>query len=241
MHDIDRTQFGRDQDYAGYPWASEGPALSETQEMELAAELLEISTEEEFENFLGDLISGVAKAAGGVINATTGNALGGLLKGAAKKLLPLAGQALGGFVGGPLGAGLGGTIAGKVASSPEMETDQREWEAARTFVRLAADATRNAAHAPDGEAEDTAHQAVADSAQQHAPALVAPTAPMSAMPPMSPPPSMQSMPPMPAPPSRSQSLATGPVCPVCHTGHHHHHSRAGRWIRRGNQVVLLGI
>jgi hypothetical protein len=211
MHDIDREQIRYGGEMENYPLASETPALSETEEMELAAQLLELETEEEFENFLGDLISGVANAAGGFINSSTGKALGGLLKGAAKKLLPVAGTALGGFFGGPLGASLGGNIAGKVAGSLEMEADEMEWEAAKTFVRLAADAVRNAAHAPEGEApEDTAHQAVSDSAQKHAPVLVAPPVP--------------------------QPLPSAPKCPVCGSGH-----RGGRWMRRGNQIVLFGV
>ena len=191
--------------------ASETPALGESEEMQLASQLMELETEEEFENFLTDLISGVAKAAGGFINSTAGKALGGLLKGAAKKLLPLAGTAVGGFFGGPLGAGLGGNIAGTVAGALEMEADEMEWEAAKTFVRLAADAARNTALSPEGETpEDTAHQAVSNSAQKIAPVLIAPPVPQ----------------PMPMAPTWSGY------------GSRHH---GGRWIRRGNQIVLFGV
>ena len=174
MHDIDRTHLRYAQEMENYPLASEAPALSESQEMQLAADLMEVQTEEEFENFLDDLIGGIAKAAGGFLNSSAGKALGGLLKGAAKKLLPLAGTAIGGYFGGPAGASIGGNIAGTLSGSLEMERDEMEWEAARTFVRLAADAARNAALYPQGETpEDTAHRAVSDSAQKNAPALPA--------------------------------------------------------------------
>jgi hypothetical protein len=222
MHDIDRTHLRRPQELENYPFASEAPALSEADEMQLAADLMEVQSEEEFENFLDDLIGGIAKVAGGLINSPTGKALGGLLKGAAKKLLPVAGTVMGGYFGGPAGASIGGNLAGTLAGSLEMERDEMEWESARTFVRLATDAAKNAALSPQGETpEDTARQAVADSAQKHAPALLVPA------PGPQPPPSPMAAPPF--PPMAAQ-------CPVCGSGHHR-----GRWMRRGNQIVLFGI
>ena len=163
MHDIDRTHPRYAQEMGNYPLAAEAPALSEAEEMQLAAALMEVQSEEEFENFLDDLIGGIAKAAGGFLNSPTGKALGGLLKGAAKKLLPVAGTAVGGYFGGPAGASLGGNIASTLAGSLEMERDEMEWESAKTFVRLAADATKTAALTPPGETpEDTARKAVTD-------------------------------------------------------------------------------
>jgi hypothetical protein len=183
---------------------------------------MEVQTEEEFENFLDDILGGIAKAAGGFLNSSTGKALGGLLKGAAKKLLPLAGTAIGGYFGGPAGASIGGNIAGALSGSLEMESDEMEWESARTFVRLAADAARNAALYPQGETpEDTAHRAVSDSAQKNAPALLVPA-------PGPQPPFPQPFVPSPSP--------MAPQCPVCGVGH-----RSGRWVRRGNHIVLSGI
>jgi len=173
MHDIDRTQVAYSGETESYEMASEAPVLTEAEEMELASELMELETEEEFENFLGDIISGVANAAGGLIGPGAGNALGGLLKGAAKKLLPIAGTIAGGYFGGPAGASIGGKLAGSLAGSLEMETNEQEWEAAKTFVRFAADAARNAALAPEGEdAHVTAQQATVDAAQRHAPELL---------------------------------------------------------------------
>ena len=139
MHDIDRTQIAYPGEMESYEMTSESSPLSEAEEMELASRLMELETEEEFENFLGDIISGVASAAGGLISPSVGNALGGLVKGAAKKLLPIAGSALGGYFGGPLGASLGGKLASSVS---EMESEQMEWEAAKDFVKFAADASQ---------------------------------------------------------------------------------------------------
>jgi hypothetical protein len=213
MHDIDRVQLGYSGEMEGYPMTSEASALTEAEEMELASELMELESEEEFENFLGDIISGVAKAAGGLINSTAGNALGGLLKGAAKKLLPVAGSLVGGYFGGPLGASVGGKLAGSVAGSLEMEASEQEWEAAKTFVRLAADAARNAALAPQGDdAHLTAQQATIEAAQRHAPELLDPS------------------------PVPSMSGRGG-----CGCGGHHHHHHGGRWVRHGHQIVLMGV
>jgi len=235
MHDIDRTQVAYSGEMESAPMTSEAPVLSEAEEMELASELMELETEEEFENFLGDIISGVANAAtGGLLGSGAGNALGGLLKGAAKKLLPIAGTIAGGYFGGPAGASIGGKLAGSVAGSLEMEANEQEWEAAKTFVRFAADAARNAALAPEGEdAQVTAHQATVDAAQRHAPELLGPSSASPSIP-------------------MSQPSAR-PVAPMeaghgghggqgCGCGHHHHRRHhGGQWVRHGHQIVLYGV
>ena len=61
----------------------EGP-LSEVQEVELATELLEISNEQELEQFLGKLFRGASRAVGGFMRSGVGRALGGALKGIAR-------------------------------------------------------------------------------------------------------------------------------------------------------------
>src|SRR5438067_1817987 len=61
--------------------------LTEAQELELASELLEISSEAELEQFLGGLI----KKVGGFMKSPIGQALGGVLKNVAKKALPVVG------------------------------------------------------------------------------------------------------------------------------------------------------
>jgi hypothetical protein len=219
MHDIDRTQIaypGEMESYERYATASEASPLSEADEMELASRLMELETEEEFENFLGDIISGLS---GGLINSKTGNSLGGLLKGAAKTLLPIAGTIAGGYFGGPMGANLGGKIAGGIAGNLEMESEQMEWEAAKDFVRFAAEAARNAALAPEGQdPHAVAHQATTDAALKHAPQLI------------------------------EHGLGPqGPADSVPHEHHKHgscgchHRHHTGHWARRGHEIVLFGV
>src|SRR5690349_20586520 len=88
-----------------------GSPLSEAQENELAAELLDVRNEQELDHFLGDLVSKVGSAIGSVVKSPVGQALGGVLKQAAKAALPIAGSALGTFIGGPAGGMLGGKLA----------------------------------------------------------------------------------------------------------------------------------
>jgi hypothetical protein len=222
MHDIDRTQIAYPgetesyESYESYPMASESPGLSEAEVMELASRLMEVESEEDFENFLGDIISGIT---GGLVSSKTGNALGGLLKGAAKTLLPIAGTAVGGYFGGPIGASLGGKLAGSVAGSLEVASEQMEWEAAKDFVRFAAEAAKNAAQAPEGQdPQAVAHQATIEAAQKHAPELIDHG---------------------PGPQGPSQ-----PFAPEYHkhagcSCHHRHHR--GHWERHGHEIILFGV
>jgi hypothetical protein len=72
-------------------YEAESP-LSETEEMEFATELLEITNEAELDHFLGKLIKGAWKGirkVGSVVGRVA-RPLGGILKGIAKKALPLA-------------------------------------------------------------------------------------------------------------------------------------------------------
>ena len=67
-------------------------------EMEAAAELLEVTSEEELEQFLGSLIKKAASTVGKVVRSPVGQALGGALKGIARRALPMVGGAVGSFV-----------------------------------------------------------------------------------------------------------------------------------------------
>ena len=140
MHDYDRIQaeyeslipelgadpheFSGEGELSGeWEWEGEGEGeagrrhgdspFSESQEMELAAELLDVRNEQELDHFLGNLISKVGGALKSVVKGPIGQALGGVLKKVAKTVLPIAGSALGTFIGGPAGgarrqAGVGG-------------------------------------------------------------------------------------------------------------------------------------
>jgi hypothetical protein len=115
--------------------------LGEVAETELAMELLEVGSEAELEQFLGNLFKRVGRAAGKFMNSSTGRALGGVLKNVAKKALPLAGGALGSIVPG-VGTAIGSTL-GSMASrlfEVELETlgeEEAEFEAARRCDRSA--------------------------------------------------------------------------------------------------------
>jgi len=76
----------------------ESGVFSETEEMELAAELLGVASEQELDRFLGSLIQRAGRAVGQFVKSPTGQALGGILKGAAKQALPVVGSALGGYL-----------------------------------------------------------------------------------------------------------------------------------------------
>jgi uncharacterized protein (DUF697 family) len=159
---------------------SEGESpLSETQEMELTAELLEVASEEELEEFLGNLIKGVAKGVGGIVRSPVFKKIGGVLKGVAKQALPMVGGALGSMipipgVGTALGSQLGSMAAGLFEMELEgMSQEQAEFEVARRYVRLAASTAAHAAKAPpSAPPAKVARIALTQSARQHAPGLL---------------------------------------------------------------------
>jgi hypothetical protein len=183
MHDIDRTQMEFTPE-SGYEteqyesWASESGLLSEADEMQLASELLGVSTEAELDQFLGDLIKKASSAIGSVVRSPIGQAVGGVLKSAAKKALPLAGGALGGYFGGPLGAKIGSGLASAAGSALGLEAESmtqedREFEGAKQFVRFAANTVKNAAAAPPSASPAATAQAAATAAaRQFLPGLV---------------------------------------------------------------------
>jgi hypothetical protein len=145
--------------------------------MELAAELLEVTNEQDLENFLGSLISSAGKALGGLVKGPIGKTLGGVLKGVAKQALPIAGGALGTFLGGPVGTALGSSLGSMAGQALGLETEglsgeDRDFEVARQFVRFAGETVRNALEAPpNADPAMVAHAAAADAAQTHAPSF----------------------------------------------------------------------
>jgi hypothetical protein len=160
-------------------WGGETETFSEAEAGELANELLGVSNEAELDRFLGDLISKAGHALGQAVRSPVGQAIGGLLKGAAKKALPMAGAALGGYFGGPLGAQIGGGLANAAGNAlgleAETEGEDREFEGAQTFVKMAGDAVKTALAAPAAtNAAAAARAAVTAAVQKHAPGLLAP-------------------------------------------------------------------
>jgi len=208
MHNLDRTQVGFGQEMGDFEF-SEGEAFGENEMTELAAELMEVSSEAELDNFIGDLISKAGSAIGKFVGSPTGQALTGALKSAAKQLLPMAGQAVGGYFGGSTGSQIGGQL-GSAASGLFGETeDEQEWEAANTFVKVATDAVKTAAQAPQGaNPRQVAQQAVMQAVQTHAPGLL------------------------------GQQGGAGAAAGG-NGAHHGHHKRTGRWIRKGDRIIVM--
>jgi hypothetical protein len=153
----------------GYGRPSQG--LSEAEQESLAAELMEVASEAELEGFLGGLLSKGISALGKAIGGPTMNALGGVLKDAAKAVLPIAGGALGSLVG-PAGEQVGqalGSAAGNLFEA-EAEAEEREWEAANVFVKVSLDALNHAADAPaHAHPHHIARHAVDAAMRRHAP------------------------------------------------------------------------
>jgi hypothetical protein len=159
-------------------WGGETEVFSEAEVMELAGEMLEISNENELDQFLGDLIKRAGSALGQVVRSPVGQAVGSLLKGAASKALPLAGTALGGVLGGPLGASIGGGLANAAGNAlgleAEAEAEDREFEGAKNFVKMAGDTLKATLAGDSGTSPLVlARAALTEAAQKHAPALLA--------------------------------------------------------------------
>jgi len=178
METFEQEQF----EWGETEWGGEAESvLSEADEMALAAELLDVTNEEELDRFLGGLIRRVGGAVGKVVKSPVGQAIGGVLKGVAKKALPLAGGALGAYFGGPLGAKIGSGLAQAAGGALGLELEalsqeDREFEGAKQFVRFAADTVNNAASAPSVDPRSAAQSAALAAAEKYAPNLLRPTA-----------------------------------------------------------------
>src|ERR1700733_9152797 len=226
MHDIDRvrleTQYGSVMSETG-PFEQEqfefaqGEAstevFGETEEMELASELLEITNEAELDRFLGDLISRAGRAIGNFVRTPQAKAIGGLLKGAAKQVLPGIGSAVGSYFGGATGAKVGGDVASAAARAFGLEleglsNEDRDFELARRYVSFAGEAVKSLAAAPPHvDPRAAASSAAVAAAKALAPGLLRPL----------------------------QTGVGDPASSRLPTAH------SGRWMRRGNKIILYGI
>jgi len=232
MHDIDRIRLETQSEtgmfeagpfeaeqfefsQTGTTYGETGAVFGETELLELASELLEITSEAELDRFLGDLIGRAGKAIGKFVRSPEGQAIGGILKGAAKQVLPGIGSAIGGYFGGATGAKLGGDVASAAGRTFGLEleglsNEDREFEIAKRYVSFAGDAIKNLALAPASpDARKAANAAAVTAAKLFAPGLLLP--PQAAMGP------------------QADSAASLPA------GH------SGRWVRRGNSIILYGI
>ena len=237
MHDLDRTlramesedafesgEYGLDPEVFGQYEVSdetqwEGP-LSEEEEIDLANELLSLSSEDELDQFLGKVFKKIGRGF-----KTVFKPLGKVLKPLAKTLLPIAGKAAGTFFGGPLGGAIGGKLGSLATNLFEVDFESmvpevQDLEVARRFVRLASTAAQKAAAAPPtANPVAAARSAVASAARVHAPGLL-----------------KRGLPGAGAAPALS-----GGVAPPCACNGRGPRRPQGRWIRRGRQIVILGV
>jgi len=172
-------------EYESAPHGSASPVaespLHETLEMDLASRLLEVSSEYELEQFLGDVFRAVGSAAGNFVRSDTGRALGGILrdnlKSAAKQALPVVGRALGGYIspgGGDFGARAGAAAGDLLGLELEgLSSQDQEFEVARQLVRFTSSAINQAARAPQYLPADlVARTAARRAARTYAPGLL---------------------------------------------------------------------
>jgi hypothetical protein len=118
---------------------------AEELEFELAAELLEVTSEQELDHFLGDVFKKVGGFVSNAVKSPVFKALGGVLKPIAKAALPIAGGALGTVFGGPVGGMIGSNLGSAAGNLLGLELEglsgeDREFEMAKRFVRLASGA-----------------------------------------------------------------------------------------------------
>lgn len=239
MHDIDRTQaefesefedFESDQyefefeDSTEYLGEFDGEIslespFSEAEEMELAAELLEITSDEELDQFLGKLfkkawrgVRGIARGIGRTVRRIA-RPLGGILKVVGKKALPFLGGAVGSIIPG-VGTAAGTALGALASRAFEVELEglspeDQEFEIARRYVRLAGAAAKRAATMPSTHSPQAAAKtALMEAAQRHAPGLPA--------------------------------LLRG-TAPTTYNTMSGMNKRSGRWVRRGRKIILYGV
>jgi hypothetical protein len=185
MHDYDRIQpgyqhegyeLGYEQEHeeflgrivGGVTGGGHAAPLPDAQELELAVELLEVRSEQELEQFLDGVFSAVGDAIGKFVRSDTGQALGGILKDAAKKALPVVRKAVGDWLG-PEHELAPRHLAEEAGSLLGLELEglspqDQEFEAARQFVRFASTAAQHAALAPPTLAPETVAAAAATAA-----------------------------------------------------------------------------
>jgi hypothetical protein len=235
MHDIDRTlseyqpEFeapGADEFEFEFEFEegqsefedSESGVLDETEEMELAAELLSVSDEAELDQFLGGLFKKIGRRVGKFVKSPIGRKLGGFLKSAAKKALPIVGGAVGTAFGGPVGAALGknaGAAAGQIfgLELEGLSHEDQEFETARRFVRFAGEAAKNATQtSAAADPQMAAKAATIAAAKKFAPGLLRPAGGRN---------------------GGGMMDAGG--------GGSGGSGRSGRWLRRGRKIVLMGV
>jgi outer membrane protein OmpA-like peptidoglycan-associated protein len=151
--------FGEGEEWSAGP---AGETFGEAERLEFASELLEVTSDAELDGVLRDLIGRVGQAVGRIISAPEGNAIGSVLKGAAKRVL----SGIGGDMPQSAGREFGLELEG-------LSNEDREFEIARSYVDFADAAVRNLASRPPFlHPEEAADAAVVEAAKTHAPGLL---------------------------------------------------------------------
>jgi len=180
MHDLDTTlgEFEEEFEYADeaefYDESEMESPFSEEEEIDLTYELMSVTDEAELDMFLGKLI----KRAGRFLRSPVGRRLKGMFKRLARRALPVAGRALGTWIGGPAGGAVGRRLASTAGRYFGLELEglapeDQEFEVTRRFVRMVGTAAKKAASAPaTANPQTVAKKAAVTAALKHAPGLV---------------------------------------------------------------------
>lgn len=225
MHDIDRTQLEYSPELENYEyeqyeygeteWGAETGVFSEAETLELAVELLEISNEEELDRFLGRLIKKAGGAVGQFIKSPVGQQIGGILKGAVKRALPQVGSAIGGYFGGQSGAQMGRQVASTASQIFGLELEGLSQEDQEFEAAKSFVQFAGEAIKNVATAPSTANPKAI--AQQAAAAAARQFAPGLL--------------------SGTPGQTVNKSCAACGGSS----SASGRWYRRGNKIVLVGV
>jgi hypothetical protein len=180
MHDLDRQQLEQHEAMAGYreaPGVVSGE-LNETQELELASKVLEATSQQELEEFLGDLWDATKAAASQAYNSNAVQAAIPGLKAVGAAVLPKAA----GWIANRYAPGTGDIAQAGVQAAVDqwlkeelegLSGEDREFEAARRYVRFANSTLQRAAQVPERVPPRVGAQiALRDAATEHVPGLV---------------------------------------------------------------------
>lgn len=167
MSTVGHPGYGMSQEL--YEWET-GSGMTVEQEVTAAAELMNVQSEAELDQFIGRLIKRVARVLP-IPNPVP--FLGALRKVASRALPTLAGTVLGGPLGGIVG-GMAGKALGLEVQG--MTQDEQNFELARQFIRFANDSARRVATLSRGNPRahplDIARNAMFQAAERYAPHLL---------------------------------------------------------------------
>lgn len=186
--------------------------MGDSMEMEIAGELLSVSNDQELDQFLGSLARRAGRAVVSFAKSPAGNMIKGALKKIAKKALPIAGKAIGGYFGGSAGSAIGGKLGTMATKLFELELEglspeDQEFEVSKAYVRFANDALRKGAMAakrnPNARPSQIVKTALKQSASVYAPGLLTSSSSMGGR------------------------QSRGPI-----------RARKGTWVRKGRALIL---